>query len=72
MVAGDEEQLQEILRLNHDSLAEQLALLRGKVEMSLSVYWNTSNIFEFFVANNQDLKTSRDRVFRPGKSAHAG
>ena len=45
----------------------QLARLRGKLEMSLGVYWNTSNIFEFFVATNQELKEMRDRVFRPGK-----
>ena len=35
--------------------------------MSLSVYWNTSNIFEFFVATNQELKRMRDRMFRPGR-----
>ena len=45
----------------------ELAMLRGKAEMSLGVYWNTSNIFEFFVANNQELKAMRDRVFRPGR-----
>jgi hypothetical protein len=40
---------------------------RGKVEMSLSVYWNTSNIFEFLVDSNQDLKKMRDWVFRSGR-----
>ena len=67
-VAGDEEQLRELLRLNHDLLAAQLAKLRGKVEMSLSVYWNTANIFEFFVANNRELRTLRDRIFHPGRA----
>ena len=66
-VAADEEQLCETLRLNQDSLAGQLDLLRGKVEMGLSVYWNTSNIFEFFIATNQELKEMRDRAFRPGR-----
>jgi hypothetical protein len=66
-VAASEEQLLEVLRTNCDELRRELAVLRGKVEMSLSVYWNTSNIFEFFVANNQELKEMRDRVFRPGK-----
>ena len=68
MVASDEEQLQELLRLNHDALADQLALLRDKVEMGLSAYWNTSNIFEFFVATNQELKEMRDRIFRGGRT----
>ena len=67
MVASSEEQLQEVLRANRGELLRQLAQFRGKVEMSLSVYWNTSNIFEFFVATNQELKEMRDRVFRPGR-----
>jgi hypothetical protein len=67
MVASSEEQLQEVLRANGDELRRQLAQFRGKAEMSLSVYWNTSNIFEFFVTTNQELKEMRDRVFRPGR-----
>ena len=67
MVACDEDQLQEILRANEEKLRRQLAHFRGKLEMSLSVYWNTSNIFEFFVAGNQALQRLRDRVFRPGR-----
>ena len=66
-VAASEEQLLEVLRGNCGELLRELALLRGKVEMSLSVYWNTSSIFEFFVAGNQELKQMRDRVFRPGR-----
>ena len=66
-VATSEEQLLEVLRTNCGELLRELALLRGKVEMSLSVFWNTSNIFEFFVATNRELKEMRDRVFRPGR-----
>jgi hypothetical protein len=67
MVASSEEQLRDVLRENCDKLLALLARLRGKVEMSLSVYWNTSNIFEFFVGTNQELKQMRDRVFRSGR-----
>ena len=67
MVASSEEQLQDVLRANRDKLLGLLTRLRGKVEMSLSVYWNTSNIFEFFVGTNQELKQMRDRVFRSGR-----
>ena len=78
MVAASEEQLQEVLRANRDELLRQLDRLRGKVEMSLSVYWNTSNIFEFFVATNQELKadarprvSARQRAF-DGRTAGTG
>jgi hypothetical protein len=67
-VATTEDQLREVLLANRDVLLRQLALLRNKVEMSLGVYWNTSNIFEFFVANNKELQTMRDHIFRPGRN----
>jgi hypothetical protein len=67
MVASSDEQLRDLLRANRDKLLDLLAKLRGKVEMSLSVYWNTTNIFEFFVGTNQELKQMRDRVFRAGR-----
>jgi hypothetical protein len=66
-VAASEEQLEEVLGANRDRLLRELGRFRGKAEMSLSVYWNTTNIFEFFVASNRELKQMRDRVFRPGR-----
>jgi hypothetical protein len=66
-VAAGEDQLRDFLRRNRDRLANQLKLLRGKVEMSLSVFWNTSNIFEFFVATHDELREMRNRVFQPGR-----
>ena len=66
-IANSEEQLREVLRANHDVLAALLDRLRGKLEMGLSVYWETPNIFEFFVATHQELEEMRDRLFRPGR-----
>ena len=67
IVASGEEQVREVLHENCGELLRQLARFRGMMEMSLSVFWNTSNIFEFFVATNQELQKMRDRVFRPGR-----
>jgi hypothetical protein len=67
-IAGSEERLREVLRQNHDLLVERLNRLRGKVEMGLQVYWETPNIFEFFVATHQELEQMRDRLFRPGRT----
>ena len=66
-IVDSEEQLRELLRVNHDVLLEQLQRLRGKVEMGLRVYWETPNIFEFFVATHQELEQMRNRLFRPGR-----
>jgi hypothetical protein len=67
MVASSEEQLHEVLLAHRTELQRQLARFRGKVEMGLSVYWNTSNIFEFFVAANEELRQMRDQMFRLGR-----
>jgi len=67
-IASSEEQLREVLRQNHDALVEQLERLRGRIEMGLGVYWETPNIFEFFVATHRELEQMRDRLFRPGKT----
>jgi hypothetical protein len=67
LIASGEEELRQVLRSNREKLIHELDRFRGKVEMSLSVYWNTSNIFEFFVATNRQLKETRDKVFRSGR-----
>jgi len=35
--------------------------------MILKVYWDTPNIFEYFVATHNELKRMRDRVFGRGR-----
>jgi hypothetical protein len=66
-IADDESQLREVLRKNHDTLVEQLQRLEGRIEMGLGVYWETANIFEFFVATHRELEEMRNRLFRPGR-----
>jgi len=67
-IAGGESHLREVLRENYDVLMEHLTRLGGKVEMGLSVYWETSNVFEFFVATHRELQEMRDRLFAPGRT----
>jgi hypothetical protein len=67
-IAEDETQLREVLRENHDALIEQLQRLDGRIEMGLGVYWETANIFEFFVATHRELEEMRNRLFRPGRT----
>ena len=66
-VVDSEQKLRDVLYRNHDAVADRLRLLQGKVEMSLKVYWETTNIFEYFVAGHEELKQMRDRMFRPGR-----
>jgi len=65
-IAGSEQELRALLCRNQSKLLPLFERLEGKVEMTLKVYWDTTNIFEFFVAQHDELKAMRDRLFRPG------
>ncbi len=67
-VADGEEELRNFMRLNYDTLVKKLYRLQGMVEMTLKVYWETANIFEFFVATHRELEEMRDRMFKPGRT----
>ena len=56
------------MRQNYDALLKKLNRLRGMVEMTLKVYWETANIFEFFVATHRELEEMRNRLFKPGRT----
>ena len=40
--------------------------MEGKVQMVLNVTWDVDNIFEYMVAENDELRTSRDRTYQDG------
>ena len=68
-VAHSEEDLRALLRRNARTLTDLLERLEDRVEMGLKVYWETANIFEYFVATHQELEAMRNRLFRPGRQS---
>ena len=68
-VVGSDDDLRRFLRLNQDALAALLKRLAGCVELGLKVYWDTPNIFEYFVATHQELEQMREPPVpaRPGR-----
>ena len=66
-IVDDEEGLRCVIRRNRATLIDKLRLLQGKVEMVLKVYWDTPNIFEYFVTTHKELKRMRDRLFGGGR-----
>lgn len=55
--------VRKFLARNEKMLAEQLARVRGRVEMGLRVTWVVPNIFEYFVDRHSDLRQARDELF---------
>jgi Gas vesicle synthesis protein GvpL/GvpF len=67
MIADDPDVVRRILGVNRAAFAAQLRRVRGKVEMGTRVTWDKSNIYEYFISKDTDLKTYRDRLFRGGR-----
>ncbi|MBU4272699.1 MAG: GvpL/GvpF family gas vesicle protein [Planctomycetes bacterium] len=66
-IVDDEEGLRRVIRRNRESLIARLRLLQNKVEMILKVFWDTPNIFEYFVATHKELQQMRNRLFGGGR-----
>jgi hypothetical protein len=62
-VARNEEEVVRLLRRNQKEIRQELDRLDGKVEMSLKVNWDVDNIFEYFVASDEELAAWRDKIF---------
>jgi hypothetical protein len=67
LVADGVDAVQRVLRINRDTIAEQLARVRGRVEMGVRVAWDVPNIFEFALTAYPRLKDLRDLMFRGGR-----
>ena len=62
VVAKTRADVRELLARNSESFVEQLARVRGKVEMGLRVLWDVPNVFEYFVNTRADLRAARDTI----------
>lgn len=59
--------IRRILHTNQAAFLDQLHRVEGKVEMGIRVVWDVPNIFEYMVAQHQELRALRDYLFRPGR-----
>ena len=53
MIADSPDAVRRILKLNRAAFAAQLRRVRGKVEMGTRVFWDKSNIYEYFVTKQR-------------------
>ena len=67
LIAESPDAVRHILALNRAAFSSQLRRVRGKVEMGVRVFWDKSNVYEYLVTKNSELKAYRDRLFRGGR-----
>lgn len=63
VIARNAEAVKKLLETNSKSIKEHFKRLEGRVEMGLRVSWDTSNIYEYFVATHPVLREARDEVW---------
>lgn len=66
-IVDSERELRSTIRRNREPLVDKLRLLQDRVEMILKLYWDTPNIFEYFVTTHEELRKLRDRAFGGGR-----
>jgi hypothetical protein len=54
-----------LLKKNKKPIREQLADVKGHIEMGLRVLWDVPNVFEYFITKSPELRQERDRLFPP-------
>jgi hypothetical protein len=68
VIARNAEAVRKLLETNRKSIKEHFERLQGRVEMGLRVSWDTSNIYEYFVATHPVLRQERDEVWNESKN----
>jgi len=66
-IVDSEKGLRRAILRNGNILIDRLRLLQNKVETVLKVYWDTPNIYEYFMSTHAELQQMRDRFFGRGQ-----
>ncbi|MDI7268007.1 MAG: GvpL/GvpF family gas vesicle protein [Myxococcota bacterium] len=65
-VVTGEPELVRLVADQREDIEEELADLAGKTEMSLKVFWDVENIYDYFVHRDSTILEMRDRLFGDG------
>lgn len=61
-VARNAASVEKLLQQNQKSILSQLKKVHGCNEMGLRVSWDVANIYDFFIAQNPNLRAARDEL----------
>jgi hypothetical protein len=62
-VADSAGSIKKLLTKNRKDLLGEIGRIEGKVEMELCLFWEVTNVFEYFIAIHPKLKKARDQVY---------
>jgi len=63
-IAEDEDEALRVLKENYRKIRAELGRLHNKVEMGLKLWWEVDNVLQYFLTQDQELKSYRDKLLR--------
>jgi len=63
-IAKDEDEALRVLKENYREIRAELGRLHNKVEMGLKLWWEVDNVLQYFLTQDQELKSYRDKLLR--------
>jgi hypothetical protein len=61
-IAQDEGEVRTVLQKNYQKIRAELGRFHNKVEMGLKLWWEVDNVFQYFLAQDQVLKSYREKL----------
>lgn len=61
-IAQDKDEALRVLKENYKKIRGELERLHNKVEMGLKLWWEVDNVFQYFLTQDQELKSYRERL----------
>jgi len=67
-IVKDKDEVLRVLEENFKKIRGELDRLDNKVEMGLKLWWEVDNVFQYFLSQDQQLRSYREKLLRRSRS----
>ena len=67
-IAQDQDEVSRALQENYKRIRNELGRFHDKVEMGLKLWWEVDNVFQYFLSQDQQLKSYREKLLRKSRA----
>jgi len=67
-IAQDQDEVSRALQENYKRIRNELGRFHDKVEMGLKLWWEVDNVFQYFLSQDQELKSYREKLLRKSRA----
>lgn len=66
-IARDHDEVSRALKENYKKIRNELDRFHNKVEMGLKLWWEVDNVFQYFLAQDQQLRSYREKLLHKSR-----